>query len=210
MSSADELLACIDNLKLSPLQKVILHDRLLKMITKMERKTRRYRRYNAVGSIVVNMGSLLTPALLSIKADDHQSIIYHVTWTTALLTAIGTSLMSLFQVQKRFVLFIKTLEKLKSESFLYFSLTACYNNETHASAFHTFIEKIEVIFASEVSSEFKQGHHATEDPAGTHNAVKRLVKTIHNHTDTIDEQLISLDVKEVKESKIPNVVVEQP
>ena len=192
----------LEMVDLSAFRKVILMDRFLSVLARLERRARRYRRYNSVGSMVVSLGSLLTPAFLSIKAesDETKNIIFYVTWSTALATALASSLMQLFQITKRFILFQKTLERLQAEGFLYFELAGSYRtdeSEGHSRMFTVFCANVEAIHAIEVASEFKNGAQ-NEDRPGSEDDTKInvLLSKVRDHTQRVNLELKALDQKE--------------
>ena len=189
---------------LAPFRKIIVMNRFLHVVDRLQKRATSYGVYNAIGSVVISIGSLLTPALLSIKSDDNEDAIFHCTWSCALATALSSSLMQLFQVTKRYVLFAKTLEKLQSEGFQYFELAGPYRTDKpggHSEMFTSFCANVETIHSAEVASEFKNGANGDEKNAHTDLKIQAVLGQVQAHTAMVGAQLEALDVSDSDEEK---------
>jgi len=134
----------------------------------------------------------LTPALLSIKSDENERAVFYVTWSCALATALSSSLMQLFQVTKKYILFMKTMERLQSEGFQFFELAGNYKTDApngHNAMFTSFCTHVEEIHTEEVSSEYKNGHSDNKD---TDHRIQSILGRVQAHSAVIEAQLDAL------------------
>ena len=180
---------------LSPFRKIVIMNRFLHVVERLQRKSHNYNIYNSIGSVVVSLGSLLTPALLSIKSEENEDEIFYTTWSCALATALASSLMQLFQVTKKHVLFAKTLEKLQSEGFQYFQLCGMYRTDKpggHSEMFTTFCSNVEAIHTAEVSSEYKNGN-GSEEKGHEDAKIRAILGQVKAHAEMVGAQLEALE-----------------
>jgi len=127
--------------------------------------------------IIITVGSLIVPALLSIQytngiigGDDYssnhlpstQSVrIYWVTWFMSLLVTMCNGLLTLFKLDKRYYFINTTLEQLITEGWQFVELTAKYSGfytpgmkPTHENQFVYFCHAVEKIRMRQVEEEY--------------------------------------------------------
>jgi hypothetical protein len=120
--------------------------------------------------IIVTVGSLLVPALLSVQYSDSTFIntksievqVYWVTWGISLLVTISNGILTLFKIDKKYYFLHTTFEQLKSEGWQYLELTGRYSGilnkhkrrPTHANQFLYFCYAIEKIKMKQVEEEY--------------------------------------------------------
>lgn len=190
----------LELIDLSPFRKIIIIDRFLHVLERLHSRSNWYRWLNSVGSTFVSIGSLLTPALLSIKSDDNEDEIFYLTWSTALATALSSSLMQLFQITKKYILFTKTLEKLQSEGFMFFELAGGYRTDDpngHAAMFTTFCTNVENIHGEEVTSEFQ--NKSSSDTKEQDHKLQSLLGRVQAHSAAVEAQLNALESSDDEE-----------
>ncbi len=146
----------VPTLDLSPQRKVIFVDRFVSAVEHLEQKRRGVRRAGAIGNSLVQIGSVLTPALLSITHLENAGgtgYVFWSTWATSLLTGIAATMLSLFKIQKKEIVYTEALSKLVSEGFRYVELSDRYKskdlNGAHERHFSTFFTAVEAILLSE-------------------------------------------------------------
>jgi hypothetical protein len=173
----------LHNVKLSDLQKEIIHSRYINILENFQRRSRNYSYIFFSGHFIITVGSLFVPALLSIQnsdksftftGDNFSVQVYWATFVISLLVTIFNGILTLFKVDKKYYFLNTTLERLRSEGWQYFSLTGRYsghlignNAPTHANQFLYFTHYIEKIKMKQVEEEyFKAEEKAAQTPAG--------------------------------------------
>jgi hypothetical protein len=122
------------------------------------------RRFSNVGNIVVQIGSLVIPALLSIQhLDDNRSgYVFWSTWGISLATGVAANMLSLFKVAKKKSVYTRVYDKLLSEGFKYLQLSDSYESKNpvgaHERLFPEFFAKVESMLLNEtrVSTKIKK------------------------------------------------------
>ena len=170
------------------LQKYILY-RYVPLIKKLRRKARLLGIAFHSSRIIITVGSLIVPALLSIQYTDssitagaaasptEQSLrIYWTTWFISLLVTISNGFIALFKLDRRYYLAHTTLEHLTTEGWQFIQLTAKYSGLltphlktiTHENQFIHFSQAIEKIHMRRVEEEFyKLSELQQAQPAAT-------------------------------------------
>ena len=87
------------------------------------------------------------------KDEDIQRMIYWVTWTISLVITICNGLMQLLGLNKQYLSYIRTREKMLAEGWSYFQLSGDYKDTTHMESFVDFCEEIEKIKEKQVDKE---------------------------------------------------------
>ena len=136
-------------------RKVLFINRFVRHVEDLEIKKRRTTRMAAVLNGTVSIGSVVTPALLSIQIipEDGSNYIFWVTWGVSLLTGISTAFLSLFKLNQAKEVYADVLRRLISEGSKYLSLTDSYATKyelnAHDAQFPLFSSNVEAIILSE-------------------------------------------------------------
>ena len=114
-------------------------------------------------NVFMTVGSIVLPALLSIQQMDYsdddrkderiQITIYWLTWIISLVITICNGLIQLLGLNKQYLSYTRTREKMLSEGWYYFQLTGDYKGTSHKESFHEFCEEIEKIKEEQVDKE---------------------------------------------------------
>lgn len=161
----------LQNLDLSDVQKQIITIRYLSILDNLKRRSRNYSYIFFSGHVIVTVGSLFVPALLSIQNSDenytfsNNSFTIQIYWTTfviSLLVTIFNGILTLFKVDKKYYFLNTTLERLRSEGWQYFSLTGRYDGRlikkgiipNHKNQFIHFTHYVEKIKMKQVEEEY--------------------------------------------------------
>lgn len=158
-SKLDEALS---NVSLTTLQKSILTGRYLPLIKHLRERTARVSCMFHSSRIIITVGSLIVPALLSIQGTSIVNPqIYWGTWVVSLLVTICNALMALFKFDKRYYYLHTVLEKLISEGWQYIELTGKYSGynipgiiPTHDNQFIYFCHAVEKVRMKQVEEEY--------------------------------------------------------
>ncbi|NBV77839.1 DUF4231 domain-containing protein [bacterium] len=152
----------LSTIALTPLQQSILKGRYIPLIQHIQSRTSRISILFHSTRIIVTIGSLIVPALLSIQgASNTNAQIYWSTWTISLLVTICNALVTLFKFDKRYYYLHTILEKLISEGWQFVELTGKYSGyhihggvPTHNNQFIYFCHAIEKIRMKQVEEEY--------------------------------------------------------
>lgn len=158
---------------LTDMQKIIIKGRFVNVVVSFEHRCRFLSFWFHLSRLLVTVGSLIVPALLSIQYTNTTSNtdisdpgsftyrIYWATWVISLLVTTSNGLSNIFRIDKKYYFLHTTLEQLKSEGWQYFELSGRYSgfftpNEvpTHANQFIYFCHTVEKIKMKQVEEEY--------------------------------------------------------
>jgi hypothetical protein len=168
------------NVNLTPLQRSILEKRYVELVNQFTRRCLLLSVFFHSSRIVVTVGSLIVPALLSIQYTDASPAtqatysmsyqIYWVTWVISLLVTTFNGIQSIFKVEKKYFSMHTSMEQLRSEGWQYIELSGHYSgfytpNEppTHENQFIYFCAAIEKIKMKQVEEEYWKINESQQD-----------------------------------------------
>lgn len=100
--------------------------------------------------VIVTVGSLITPALLTVQRDAAISV-YWITFLLSLMVTIANALIELFSLQKRSRVYWLTFKKLDSDGWKFLQLCGKYHHYNHSSCFEIFASNVEIMCAAAVA-----------------------------------------------------------
>ena len=161
-SDPKEFDTALSNVALTPLQQSIVTGRYVTLVKHIRGRTARVSLIFHSSRIVITVGSLIVPALLSIQGSASvNTSIYWATWVVSLMVTICNALMALFKFDKRYYYLHTILEKLVSEGWQYVELTGKYSGyntpgqaPTHENQFIYFCHAVEKIRMKQVEEEY--------------------------------------------------------
>jgi hypothetical protein len=112
--------------------------------------------------ILMTVGSLVVPALISLKSanDSNDDAMYWLTWTISLAVTTSNGLMTLFKLDKRFFMIHAVSERLRSETWQYLTLGGRYSGHygghrpNHHNQYVFFVSRLEKIRMKHVDEEY--------------------------------------------------------
>lgn len=159
------LLQNVDDLSL--FQKNALINRYIDLVENLQKRTWIYAYIFHVGRVVVTVGSLIVPALLSIQytsvnGTDFSEQIYWVTWVISLLVTTWNGILTLFKVDKKYYFLHTINEQFQSEAWQYIHLSGKYGGThylkgqkpTHGNMFPFFCNQLERIRMKQIQEEY--------------------------------------------------------
>lgn len=195
------------------IQREAIKQRYIYVLGKIISRTNTYTRFYYFGHFIVTVGSLIVPALLSIQFTSTRSMsipnnfeeqIYWATWILSLLVTIFNGILTLFGVDKKYILLQIMEEKLKSEGYQFFSMSGRYslkespntyrkNNKefTYDKQLILFSYQIERIVQKQVEDELSKNYDQElnkkkdEDKNGNH------VYSLHSPDEKTDTNSVS-------------------
>lgn len=163
----------VRHMNLDEIEKLVLHSRFISLLREYERRCVFYTVMFHVCRILVTVGSLIVPALLSIQYTDtststssnssesFQYQIYWATWVISLLVTTSNGIATVFKIEKKYYFLHTTLEQLRSEGWQYIMLTGRYSGfytqpdpATHKNQYVFFCHTIEKIKMKQVTEEY--------------------------------------------------------
>jgi hypothetical protein len=166
----------VDKLELTPLQKDIIKDRYIILVDDTRSRAARISAIYHISHLIVTVGSLIVPALMSIQYMTTQNEIYWITWTLSLLVTTSNGLLTLFKIDKKYLYLHTDTERLITEGWQYSQLSGRYSGfntpgklATHSNQFIFFCHTIEKIRMKEIDEEYnrRQEQNAQTGPPTT-------------------------------------------
>jgi len=181
----------------------------------LDEYTQRAHMYSVIyhgGRIIVTVGSLIVPALLSIQngaatfgkyADD----LYWLTWTVSLMVTIFNGILTLFKIEKKYTYLNTLCEQVRSEGWQYIQLTGKYGGHhyspaksTHLNELIHFTHSLERIKLNQTNEEYwKSQESQTKAPNGTID--KKELGALYTPTPST-EQLMEVEKEYEDETKV--------
>jgi hypothetical protein len=200
----------MDILFLSPSKKSLFQQRYLNLIKDYKARSSRYTLSFHSLRIIVGIGSLLVPALLSIqqinvtsdKCDGNrqqmEEVLFWCAWVLSLLVTMSNGLFTLMKVDKKYYFIHTLLEQLRSEGWQFLTMTGRYGiyktfdssgNIDHEKGFPLFCYMVEKIKMHQVEEEYykltddytKQEKSGANAPANEKETIK--IKTDEPNTE---------------------------
>ena len=167
-------------LSLSANKKELFRHRYLVLLNQYECRAKRYSRTFHSLRVIVGIGSLFVPALLSIQqvngGPDNKSdmsknldiLLYWATWILSLMVTMSNGMFTLFKVDKKYYFMHTLMEQLRSEGWQFMTLTGRYGVyrkpgppggdmsgvNVHDAAFGLFCHMVEKIKMHQVEEEY--------------------------------------------------------
>jgi hypothetical protein len=215
----------LQTMDLSPIQKQIIQTRYLNILENFQGRARNYGIMFYIGHIVITVGSLFVPALLSIQNSD-KSFVYqtgnftvHIYWATfilSLLVTIFNAILTLFKIDKKYYFLNTTLERLRSEGWQYFGLTGRYSGQllknrnerpTYRNQFVYFSHYIEKIKMKQVEEEYyKTDEKTAQTPNGNHIAIQPTKTELYPPSPDLPISSMNADVPEPVKEVVSSLV----
>ena len=202
--------SALELLDLSPVQMAVLKNRFMPLMYHLRTRTYRVSILFHAGRIIVTVGSLIVPALLSIQMNaSYQQLNYWSTWTISLFVTICNALLTLFKLDKRYYYLNTCLEQLHSEGWQYIELSGKYSgfnmpsiSPTHSNQFVYFCHAVEKIRMRQVEEEYfkmidnnhpppQQPIDSLVPPTPSKDEYKRMISQIPGAAPILDSPIVN-------------------
>lgn len=205
------------SITLSADKRVIFEERYIHLIEDSYDRCRHTACLFHTNRIVITIGSIIVPALLSIhytqSATSVSELIYWVTWAVSLLVTISNGILTLFKYDKKYFLFHATYEQLRTEGWQYLSLTGHYSGDepkhpdykrrnsilqvvtphhpktTHEIQFYKFMYKIEKIVMRQAQEQYIKLQDVNSATVKSEDGIPSLVDT---KSPSVDDLVIKI------------------
>ena len=201
----------IDNLKLDKYQKSILKKRFAKLVIQYEQSARKIDcKYNSC-RIIISVGSMILPTLQTIQNNENvaewKNEIFWAAIATSLGVMISNNLISMFALDRRYIMYSITTEKLKSIGWKYFELSDMFSGKTHKENWVMFWNEVEKIKKLQMIAEFTD-HDDKQDNAKDDSLLDKNSFSDSDY-DSDDDNKKKEKVK-LKEVVVENTITEPP
>jgi hypothetical protein len=186
-----KFLCIVEELELSILQKNILKERYVSLVEETQLRAYRISIIYHTSHVIVTVGSLIVPALLSIQYITPQNEIYWVTWVLSLLVTTCNGLLTLFKIDKKYLYLHTNKERLITEGWQFSELSGHYSGfhtpqeprPTHANQFIFFCHAIEKIRMRQIDDEYNKKQEGSDS---------QPAKQGENSKNTIENSIIPI------------------
>ena len=157
----DLITEAFDVIDLSESQKLIVKNRFTSLIQEYRSRSIRYS-YGFHGlRIIITIGSLIVPALLSVQFTGNSVQIYWIVWVLSLFVTISNALITLMKIDKKYYMLNTVFHHIVSEGWLYIELSGQYSGfktpglePTHRNQYIFFCQTLEKIRMKHVEDEY--------------------------------------------------------
>ena len=162
----------INKLDITPLQKLVLENRYIKVVETMDIKTKNTSNIYHMLSLLITVGSILVPSLLSIQekpfkytevegeggegeVKEQAHNVFWVTFVISLIVSMANGVIKLFSIDQTYIIRHLRYNDLRREGWLFFLLAGPYlKYSTHKKAIRAFIYNIEKIKTNQLKEEY--------------------------------------------------------
>lgn len=196
-SSTHNFEIALQSVALTDAEKTIISQRYTSVLRNFEKRCLFLAVFFHTSRIIITVGSLIVPALLSIQYVDTGPTsditnpgsfayrVYWSTWVISLFVSICNGLLSVFKIEKKYYFLHTTLEHLRSEGWQYLQLSGHYSgfhtpnvSPTHTNQFIFFCHFVERIKMKQVEEEYYKliENHTQESTTSKSNGSDTLPK----------------------------------
>lgn len=183
----------LETLSLSQDQKRIIRKRFVKLVLKCQEKTKSINwKYNSC-RVVISIGAMLLPTINSLEKPEYDTELFWASIATSLFVLIANNFISMFSLDKRYILYNTCLERFKSVGWQFLELSGMFASKTHTENWVPFWNEIEQIKRLQVSSEF--GDSNTEKGPSFEEEEK------HKYKESLKQNTLNALKKQVSKNK---------
>ena len=180
----------IDHIKVQKYQRSILKKRFAKLVINYEELSAAIVwRYNLC-RLMISIGSMILPTLQTIQdsenVKDYKDYIYWCAIGTSLSVMISNNLISMFELDKKYIMYSVTAEKLKSLGWKFFELSDMFAGKTHSENWILFWNEIEHIKKLQILAEYSSHDDKANNSGGDLDDEKFNGRNIEYSSDDYD------------------------
>jgi len=158
----------IDNIKLSRYRRNILKKRYTKLVIFYENYAADVNKKYNICRLIISVGSMILPTLQTIQNNEtvvaYKDEIFWGAIGTSLGVMISNNLISMFSLDRKYVMYAVTAEKLKAIGWKYFELSDMFSTKTHLENWVLFWNEVEKIKRLQVIAEFTDNDDKPHEP----------------------------------------------
>ena len=158
----------IDNIKLSRYKRNILKKRYTKLVIFYENYAADINKKYNTCRLIISVGSMILPTLQTIQNNEtvvaYKDEIFWAAIGTSLSVMISNNLISMFALDRKYVMYAVTAEKLKAIGWKYFELSDMFSTKSHLENWVLFWNEVEKIKKLQVIAEFTDSDDKNHEP----------------------------------------------
>lgn len=158
----------IDNIKLSKYKRNILKKRYTKLVIYYENYAAEINRKYNLCRVIISVGSMILPTLQTIQNNEtviaYKDEIFWAAIGTSLGVMISNNLISMFSLDRKYIMYAVTAEKLKAIGWKYFELSDMFSTRNHLENWVLFWNEVEKIKKLQVIAEFTDDGDKNHEP----------------------------------------------
>ena len=158
----------IDNIKLSKYKRNILKKRYTKLVIYYENYAAEINRKYNLCRVIISVGSMILPTLQTIQNNEtviaYKDEIFWAAIGTSLGVMISNNLISMFSLDRKYIMYAVTAEKLKAIGWKYFELSDMFSTRSHLENWVLFWNEVEKIKKLQVIAEFTDDGDKNHEP----------------------------------------------
>ena len=155
------IIEAFDVIDLNESQKLIVKHRFTSLIQEYGQRAVIYSYFFYTLRIIITIGSLIVPAVLSVQFTGNNAEVYWVVWILSLFVTISNALITLLKIDKKYYVLNTVFHHIISEGWLYIELSGQYSGfktpglePTHKNQYIFFCQTLEKIRMKQVEDEF--------------------------------------------------------
>jgi len=162
--------AVLSSILIDDIRKNSIRRRYLYLLYEFRHRCFYYSLIYYIGHLIITVGSLIVPALISVQynqTNDNSIIFNWLTWTLSLLVTTFNGVLLLLKIDKKYYFLHTTLERLRSEGWQYLELTGRYSGAlthsvpTHDNQYRYFCHYVEKLKLKQIEEEYYKYEDAT-------------------------------------------------
>ena len=187
----------VGSITLTAEQRIIFEERYIRTVHKSYHQCKTISYLFNSNRIIITVGSIIIPALLSISyVTTHYEIqlLYWFTWSVSICVTISNAILTLLKYDKKFYLFHSTYEQLVSEGWQFLSLTGHYKSgsKTHTEQFPKFAEIIERIMMHQAEAKYIKFQDMNDGAKSSHSESSGIPNLVNITTPANDDFITAL------------------
>jgi hypothetical protein len=217
----------IESLNLSHQKKLSIKHRFISLLEEYTFRSNRYSKAFHSLRIIISVGSLIVPALLSVQFTGGSSSsgsssanvstsVYWVVWVLSLCVTISNAVMTLMKIDKKYYTLHTTLHQIVSEGWLYIELSGKYSGyntpgdaPTHENQYVYFCHSLEKIRMKQVGDEYYKLTDANQQNAKVNEGNQLIPPTPMHLPFTSEVEEKSKEEVNGREPKGPTVTIQE-
>jgi hypothetical protein len=208
--------AVLSSILIDEVRKNSIRRRYLYLLYEFRRRCFYYSLFYYIGHLIITVGSLIVPALISVQynqTNDNSIIFNWLTWTLSLLVTTFNGVLLLLKIDKKYYFLHTTLERLRSEGWQYLELTGRYSGAlthsvpTHENQYRYFCHYVEKLKLKQIEEEYYKYEDATNAMNHTPAPIKPTETPLF--PPSLDKQLSSLVAPQSMKEALQGLVINQ-
>ena len=173
-ASIDTVLKAIN---LSPDQKRIIRKRYVKQVIYYEEISNKITKQYNTCRIIISVGAMILPTLQTIQIENYENIVFWSSVGISLIVMIANNLIAMFSLDKNYILYNITCEKLKSTGWQFLEQSGKFTGKTYNENWVPFWNEIERIKQLQITAEYSDSSDSNNNNIEINLEEKKIKET---------------------------------